>query len=487
MDPKISFTGVDVDSGRSLIPPLSQKELVEAIKAEQEKLQKTSSLRKAFRRDINLAHAMSKHKRGLLTNLNPLNLSDARWGLLYPTGIDPEVPQALEKLVKRRNGEVIEVPPQYFDDPDGFRDSRKETSGLVDPKCLPYYLLIVGSPDGSKGMTFRFQQRLSDIRPVGRLNFSKVVLKSGQLDLVDTPVDYEKYAQAVLDFEDGLAPPRPRQAVVFSTTTDPNTKSSDQYLAQDITKKLEELNANNVIDYPVTHLRAAQATQPALLEQIKSQAGVLFTVSHGLGVTAKPGDLGSVLGRQQQLMGALLTAEWDGKEGSVSEKAYLAGGHIEAGADLRGLVVFSFACYSAGVPRIDLFADYDARVPGQISAQAFVSSLPQHLLRSGALAFIGHVEKTWGYSYLAPGIGTDTKTFQQILSQILTKTPVGLAFETMSARYLDLTSRLSDRLGLYEKYRNGEVDRSTLIDVWMARQDTRAYIVLGDPFVSLKG
>ena len=276
MDPKITIGGIDADSGLPLIPPFSEKELIQAIKLEQSGFKSNPGLKNAARRDINLAHAMSKHKRGLLTNLNPRLLAQARWGLLYPEGIDPDVPKALQKLVTRRNGEVIPVKAEYFDDPDGFRKSRKETSGLVNPCCLPYYLLIVGSPDKSKGMTFHFQQRLSDVRPVGRLDFSQVVLTSGAPDLVQAPTDYEKYAQAVLDYEDGLAPQRPRRAVVFSTTTDANTASSDQYLAQDIAQYLGGLNQNHEIDFPVVHVRAKQATRQALLEARQSSAAILF-------------------------------------------------------------------------------------------------------------------------------------------------------------------------------------------------------------------
>jgi hypothetical protein len=178
-------------------------------------------------------------------------------------------------------------------------------------------------------------------------------------------------------------------------------------------------------------------------------------------------------------------ADWDGSPGPVSEEVCLSGAAIDDSFDLRGTAVFSFACYSAGAPQVERFAQFYKRLPEQVAPQDFVSQLPQRLLQRGVLAFIGHVDKTWGYSFYKAGIGADTKTFEDILGDILGGLKIGHAFERMPNKYLDLNSKLTLGMGMFTDFENGQIDQESLLSTWMARQDARAYLILGDPAACL--
>jgi hypothetical protein len=465
MKAKFQLTGIDALSGKPLIPAVDLDEFYTAIDHEHSFGAIDKSEKKAIARALELQR---DPQRGLRAKLDPLNLGDAGWGLVYPQGTDPLVLEALEPLVQRRNGLKIEVPTKFFNDAHGFRKSKKEKSGNVDPQFLPYYMLLVGPPGAPGGLTFRFQHNLSDVRPVGRAAFSQ-------------PQGYAAYASKVIEYEKGLAAARKPRLELYSTCTDEATKVCDQYLAENLVSYLKK--------YQIAHSarRGADATRAALVGQLKSDAAVLFTASHGLSYPYLPGNP-PALDAQQRIMGALLTADWDGKEGPVAGTAYLAGEHLDASFDLRGLIVFSFACYSAGAPQNERFAEYYKRQPLQTAPADFVTRLPQKMLELGALAFIGHVEKSWGYSFVAPDIGADTATYEDLLALLLDGRPVGLAFEeTMTRRYLDKNGELTEEMNLFEQFDQGhQVDRDDVVKCWTDRQDARAYILLGDPFVKVK-
>jgi hypothetical protein len=464
MSDEIYLTGIDATTGKPLIPEIDLDEFYTAIDGERTFRETDKTEQKAIARELELKR---DPERGLRAKLDPLNLNDAGWGLVYPKGTDPEVIEALDDLVKRRDGQKIEVAPEFFNDAHGFRKFKKEKSGNVDPRYLPYYMLLVGPPGAPDGLTFRFQHNLSDVRPVGRVAFAR-------------SEQYAAYANKVIEYEKGQVAARQARIDLFSTCTDEATKSSDRYLIENLLAYMKTHNLAHTV------VRGVDATRPALEAALKSGASVLFTASHGLFYPYLPENK-PALELQKQVMGALLTATWNGKEGPVPEAAYLAGDHLDPSFDLRGLIVFCFACYSAGAPHIERFAEYYARQPLQIAPTDFVTRLPQKMLERGALAFIGHVEKSWGYSFISAGVGADTATYEDLLALLLDGRPVGLAFEeTMTRRYLDKNGELTDELNLFTQFENGKIDRADVLKCWTDRQDARAYIILGDPFVSLK-
>ncbi len=167
---KLILTGIDAATGKRSTHEIDVNGFYKAI--DKERTSRVKSRRGSLEtaREIQLKR---DPERGLRVGLDPMDLSSAGWGLAYPEGTDPLIVEALDELVRWRNGRKIEVPLKFRDDAHGFRKSMRELSSNVDPRILPYYMLLVGSPEEPGGLSFRFQHSLSDVRPVGRLAFSK--------------------------------------------------------------------------------------------------------------------------------------------------------------------------------------------------------------------------------------------------------------------------------------------------------------------------
>jgi hypothetical protein len=487
---KLTFTGLDALTGAPAIPPATVDELLAALDAERQAHIEDNALNLQANRDLNLRDALAEGKLGLPSIFHKYEdeLAVVRWGLVYPEGLDLAVLEALSPLVKHRCGAMIpvpqdcldnpkiwkdlciEVPKQHLDDADGFRTAHKETAGDANPAVLPYYLLIVGSPAAPGGISFNFQQRLSDVRPVGRVYFEK-------------PDQYAAYARKVIEHEKGAGPVRQRRACFFPAVIDDATHSAATILAGGVKLFIE--NFSPLAAFKVSTVDENQTTRQELLNQLASPVPFLLTTGHGLSYTFDPVDPQNSFARQQRWMGALVCHDRQGKSGPISLQDCLSGDDIASNLDLGGLVVFSFACHSAGAPQIERFASYYKRLPQRLAGQDFISRLPQRLLEQGALAYIGHIDKTWGHSYIDPQIGADVDTFNWVISGILSGLRVGQAFKSLPDKYLDLNSRLYGNKNLFEKYEDGKAGSKEILATWMTRQDARAYVILGDPAVKL--
>ncbi|HET6261459.1 MAG TPA: hypothetical protein VFG99_04370, partial [Chloroflexia bacterium] len=152
-----------------------------------------------------------------------------------------------------------------------------------------------------------------------------------------------------------------------------------------------------------------------------------------------------------------------------------------------GMIAFHFACYGAGTPQWDDFTQQALRNRLEIAASPFVAGLPKRLLAGGALAVIGHVERAWGYSFLGEARGgqltQQTDVFQSTLTQLMQGCPVGMALEYFNVRFAELAVRFKEEQDdiAYGK----DVPGEEVAELWMANNDARNFVIVGDPAVRL--
>lgn len=199
---------------------------------------------------------------------------------------------------------------------------------------------------------------------------------------------------------------------------------------------------------------------------------LLFTAGHGLGFTE--GD-----DRQEPLQGALLCQDWPGPSAGwgqgLQDDWYFAADHVAPGVDLAGLVCFCFACHSAGTPRESAFKLLDDGHLKPLAPRAFVASLPRKLLARGACAVIGHVDQSWETSFVWSGAGAQRTVFESALWQIAAGGRVGEALGVFGERWAEIATDLGEAMTDSEK-----------AWLWLAHNDARGYILLGDPAARIR-
>src|SRR5262245_40673061 len=120
---------------------------------------------------------------GLIASIDPRDLSDTGWGVIFAQTADPAVHDALRPLLDHRRSQATRCEDRRYREyagETGYRDTDPAESkdrflarngagpGPVDPDRVPYYLLIVASPET---IPYDFQIRLDVQYAVGRLWF----------------------------------------------------------------------------------------------------------------------------------------------------------------------------------------------------------------------------------------------------------------------------------------------------------------------------
>jgi hypothetical protein len=469
-DALLYFNGINGATGRYDLEPMAAAALSQAAQGipprQPDDKAHLDELRRRFQRDTE-AHFAPKE------GVNPKNLAETGWGVIFAFGADPAVYEALSPLLKMRKQQAGDKYKEYMgalayrgataDSPAESKQSFLARNGAgpgpVDPGIVPYYLLIVGDPDT---IPFRFQYQLDVQYAVGRIHF-------------ETLAEYAAYAGSVVAAETGSLALKRRMAVFgVANQGDVATNMSRDELAAPLADWAAGQNGWAVEKYV-----SGDATKAKLAAVMDDAPAFLFTASHGMCYDSDDA-------RQEAQQGALLCQDWPGPswQQAIPDGFLFAGDDVASDARIFGSITMHFACFGAGTPKL---SDYSAAgAPPAIATRSFLGRLPQRLIahpRGGALAVIGHVERAWGCSFHWNRAGSQTEVFKSTIKRLLEGHPVGSALEYFNGRYAELSSDLSTML---EDVKFGAAaDPYEISALWTANNDARSYSVVGDPAVRL--
>ncbi|MCB1512858.1 MAG: tetratricopeptide repeat protein, partial [Hyphomicrobiaceae bacterium] len=330
---------------------------------------------------------------------------------------------------------------------------------------VPYYLLIVGSP---QEIPFEFQYQLDVNYAVGRIDF-------------DTPEEYRNYVQSVVKAEtDNVY--RPNSFVMFAPTNqdDRATQLSNDELA---VRVQEQLVADRP-DWRVSYISGEEATKKQLELYLggKDTPTLIFFTGHGV-----PFSMGDE--HQIPYQGALLSQDWPGPKewkGPIPSDFYFSGEDVHSEADLHGLIAVLSGSYSAGTPAYDNFPSPGMATAKPMAPFDFVAQLPKRLLshpNGGALAVIGKVDRMWSTAFRWKDTRTGYRVYTDMLLRLIKGYPVGAAMEPINQRHAELASEMS-RIARNSHF-GIEVESINVSSMWTAYTDSRNWIVIGDPAVQL--
>ncbi|HYI09918.1 MAG TPA: hypothetical protein VEK57_12710 [Thermoanaerobaculia bacterium] len=453
----VCFNGVNGVTGQYLAPQESAGEITGRLAAEPN----ARLSDRAQRTDTRVL--------GLPFDVSPLEAERAGWAVVIRRG-DQATLSALQPLLKHRAttlGERVKVLQYEGESREVWLAKHRVADSDIDPERVPYYLLVAGQ---SADIPFSFVHDLAVDYAVGRVEF----------DALD---DYTQYAHRIVEYETSATLRQCARRVAFFGPRhefDGATQLSADYLLSPLADPADERSAVKRSGFTPTSDIGSGGTKRRLAELLREADGkrpaLLFTASHGVGFP-----MGHEL--QKTCQGALLCQEWP-SVGEINEAHYFAGSDVPADAHVAGLVVFHFACYSAGTPERDRFYKQAGLPPARLTMQPFVAALPKELLRRGALAVVGHVDRAWGYSFVSPDSQREhLQSFENFLGRVLSGEPVGHAMRDFAQKYATLSVSLTKWI---EKSDFELVSEDLLVQLWTQRNDAGSYLVIGDPLARIQ-
>lgn len=411
----------------------------------------------------------------LESGIDPKDLSQAGWGVIFASDSDPAIRQALAPLLEHRRAQASRLRPNRYRElagTTGYHSGESKraflanhgapSSGPVNPDELPYYLLLVGTPDQ---IPFRFQKQLGVQHAVGRLDLS-------------TLDEYRAYAQSVLQAE-GVW--RPQRAAFFEPLLYAGTPAPDT--PPPLLQPLAEW-AGSQGRWEVQQLFGPVATRNNLSALLQGSALPTVMVLAGEGLSLSESDP-----HQLAYQGALVCQEW-----SVSHVAPIplttcfSADDILPSFNFTGTIWVQRASFSVGTDA-EQTSEWSQLVPpseGNVVPRMFTSRLAQRLLGcpGGApLAVLGFVGPRSTTPHSADSAAADTAPYQTLLRRLARGEPLGSALEALRSRYAELSATLSYEL---QNIKYGKVaDPARLADLWTTTNNAGNLMVLGDPAVRL--
>ena len=288
------FNGINGTTGEYLLPPLHAAEVATLARGERSTLRTCASSAPDSARPPRTTMASVSESIHLISG-RPVGESSSRttWIRRFPKRLQPLLDHRQQQagdLYKRFEGPSGQ---RLNESKDRFLARNGIGPGTVVPAKVPYYLLVVGSPDR---VDFRFQSQLDVSYAVGRVYFH-------------TPEQYECYARTIVAAE--TAPPShaaPLRAVLFGVRNDDDlsTQLSTNQLVEPLAREITEPG------WTIETVLGDSATKSRLRQLMggPQTPSLLFTASHGMGFA--PDDV-----RQVEHQGALLCQDWPDRSSTV--------------------------------------------------------------------------------------------------------------------------------------------------------------------------
>lgn len=406
---------------------------------------------------------------------HPNDLGVQRWAVIAAEGPrGDELLAQVEPLIRARQAEQGAEVRRYRVRPGMTADEASRWKRTVyqpserHSKDLPRYQLILGDLDQ---VSYELQVAQAVEGFVGRLAF-------------DDPRDYAAYCEKVLAAEQA---PVTATRALFHAVRDGTaaTELGRKGLVDPCLDMTRELQARGRDEFPADpRLSGDDEPDPDEFVATLRERGVLLSLSHGVGA---PRAGWRSLQAQRAGQGAMSF----GRDAEPLRAADLA--NVPC---LPGGLWFMFACFGAATPATSKYLRWlrlledSGEAPGAVAAvQAslpppgsppFVAALPKAVLANprGPLAFIGHHDLAWTYSFREVDLGrpiTQTGRFVDTVASALTGDRVGVAFDKLFRWFAQVNVDL------------GMLDESEVADplrrarMWMLRQDLAGFMLLGDP------
>lgn len=410
----------------------------------------------------------------------PNDLVAQRWGVIAPEGPEGDrLLEAIAPLIKARGEQqgaavkTYRVPAQMS--PASAATWKREVFNRSERlrQDLPRYQLLLGDlhqvPEA-----LQISQATDGF--VGRLAF-------------DAVEDYAHYCQKLLAAEAAPAPSSRRALFHGVADTTAATDAGIRGLVRPCVELAREMQAREAGLFPATIVASDDGDpDPGAFCRAAGATDVLLSLSHGEGAP-RGGWRSAAVQRARQ--GAMSF----GREAEALPGEGLLQGPIAP----RGLWLM-FACFSAGTPTSSKYAQWIERLiaegrvggrPEQVLASLprpgeppFVAAIPKAALRNpqGPLAFIGHVDLAWSYSFREVDGGrprSQPGRFLDTLAAALQGDRVGVAFRHLFRWFEQVNTELTT---LDEDSEDHALRRAQL---WMLRQDLAGFMLLGDPAARL--
>jgi hypothetical protein len=375
------------------------------------------------------------------TGGDPSSLPDQRWGLLVPEGAEGERLLEIVAPLKKAREEQQGAEAIVYRAPAGMASEDAATwwsdvyldEGIHD-EDRPRYLLMLGDADL---LSWDLQQRLGSDAFMGRICFPD-------------EAGYEAYVHKLLAFEREELAPGAR--ALYYTVHDGTAATNLGYDAL-MTPTIEQTRLGH--------------------DNGAFNAREILEIGGGENITAD----------------------------DLAARAFLPGG-----------MWFYSACFGAGTPTSSAYHHWLAAMrdvglsgsnidcvlhslPGE-KGRPFVAALPQAALANpnGPLAFMGHVDLAWTYSFYDAGRTNRYRPsrFQDVFRSILGGKRVGAGYFELQRFFnqasVDLGTLFDE--DARTRARGGEINedkarKSRKAALWMLRQDLSAYVLLGDPAARL--